>query len=112
VRRSERVPASGSSRPASSPQQRRFPGAVGADQADALAGPEVEGKAGEQWTGAVGFGQILDAHEDGHARLRSQVGVKARACLSTPLLMVWEGRRVGKGSPTLPSRFCKDMLTR
>src|SRR5262249_5206209 len=96
--------------PGQQPKQRRFTRAVGTDQADVLARPEVERKVGEQRTGAVGFGQILDGQEDGHARLRSRVGPKAGGCLSMPLLMVREGQRVGKGSLALSTRFCKDTL--
>ena len=69
MRRSERVPASGSSRPASSSQQRRFAGAVGADQADALAGAEVERQVGEQRPGAEALGQVLGAQQDCHSGL-------------------------------------------
>ncbi len=47
-------------------QQRRFAGAVGTDQADALAGAEVERQVGEQRPRAVALGQPLYAQQHGH----------------------------------------------
>ena len=79
-----RSPASGASRPARSLQQGRLAGPVRADQADPLAGAQVERQVGEQRPGAVALGQPLGAQQDGHAGLAAGFG--DRVCLDPTIL--------------------------
>ena len=81
-------------------QEGRFAGAVRPDEADALAGAEVEGQVGEQRPRAVALGQPLHAQQDGHARPRSRDGGRRRGGRPRvgPLLMLRERGRRGKGS--------------
>src|SRR5205807_1705296 len=78
-------------------QQGGLAGAVGSDQADALAGAEVEGEVGEQRSGSEGLGEPLDAQQGGHARPRSRGGTGGGTAPRRPPVIARRTAAAGQG---------------